>query len=140
MLGASFSDSVFGVCFSPRPSIRHTDISALRTGSIKREITHNRSRLPINPDNSDPTAIVGDELKLTRAPLIRRAARQGSCLFVGHDWIEIPFCRVLSAAAKNALESVQRQGPAYDQMPSEPISGFIASDREFLRIGGEMVS
>jgi len=53
MLGVSFSDSAFAFVFRPHPSIRHTDISALMTGSIKREITHNQSRLPINRDNPD---------------------------------------------------------------------------------------
>src|ERR1700722_18018230 len=42
-------------------------------------------------------------------------------------------------AAKN-VSRVQRYGPTHDKMPSEPITGFITGEREFLRIGGEVIS
>jgi hypothetical protein len=44
------------------------------------------------------------------------------------------------APAKMSFTSVQRNGPAYDKMPTKPISSFIASERELLRTGGEVIS
>jgi hypothetical protein len=49
MLGELFPDPIIGPVSSSTSASVDADISAFRRSSIKREITHNQSRLPINP-------------------------------------------------------------------------------------------